>query len=482
VLSAVLSSYYLIEPPETFALGGTSDWIGLAFFLIVAGTITVLVDALSRASSQSLVAAQELQQLNQELETRIATRTQELAEANAQLRNEIETREAAEARVRQIQKMEALGQLTGGVAHDFNNMLAIVIGNLDLAQRRLAQGRSDILKLIESSLEGALRAATLTQRLLAFSRQQPLAPAVIDINGLVSGMAELLRHTIGDAIELECVLAGGLWRTRVDPGQLENAILNLAVNARDAMAEGGRLTIETVNARLDEDYAELNSDVTPGQYVMLAVSDTGAGMSPEIAAQAFDPFFTTKESGQGTGLGLSQVYGFIKQTGGHVKIYSELGGGTTVKVYLPRDFSNGRVASADGRPASEPALPIGAPAEIILVVEDEERVRHTTVAALRELRYTVRHTGSADEALSILGEQPGIKLLLTDVVMPGMTGRKLAEAASQARSDLKILYMTGYTSNAIVHNNVLDPDVELLPKPFALDQLARKVRSVLDRA
>ncbi|MFO1061381.1 MAG: ATP-binding protein [Dongiaceae bacterium] len=391
-------------------------------------------------------------------------------------------REAAEARVRQAQKMEVLGQLTGGVAHDFNNMLAIVIGSLDIAQRRLGKGSTDVLRQIDSAMDGAKRAAVLTQRLLAFSRRSPLMPAVTDVNGLVGGMAELLRRTLGEPVALECVLAGGLWRTRVDPGQLESAILNLAVNARDAMPGGGKLTIETLNAHLDDDYAAQHHEVVAGQYVAVAVSDTGTGMPPEVAARAFDPFFTTKKSGLGTGLGLSQVYGFVKQSGGHVKIYSEPGQGTTVKVYLPRDSAAAAaaLASIDGMPVPALVPPGGSPEEIILVVEDDERVRGTTVAALRELGYTVRHAASGEQALDLLQQMPQLRLLFTDVVMPGMSGRALAEEAARRRPGIKVLYTTGYTANAIVHNGVVDRGVELIPKPFALDQLARKVRSVLD--
>ena len=303
---------------------------------------------------------------------------------------------------------------------------------------------------------------------------------MLDVNALVKDMAELLRRTIGEQVELENVQGGGLWRTRVDPGQLESAILNLAVNARDAMPDGGRLTIETMNASLDDDYAAQHADVAAGQYVMVAISDTGIGMPPAVAARAFDPFFTTKSVDRGTGLGLSQVYGFVKQSGGHVKIYSEPGQGTTVKIYLPREVAKAETAGAEGRVMPEAVLPKGAPDEIILVVEDEDRVRRTTVEALRELGYTVRHASSADEAMTVLQVQQGVKLLFTDVVMPGKTGRQLVDAVKPDRPDLKVLYTTGYTRNAIVHNGVVDPGVELLMKPFALDQLARKVRSVLD--
>jgi nitrogen-specific signal transduction histidine kinase/CheY-like chemotaxis protein len=396
------------------------------------------------------------------------------------LRAEQTTREAAEAQARQAQKMEAVGQLTGGIAHDFNNMLAIVIGSLELVKRRRSQGQHDIDRLIDTALDGAQRGAALTRRLLAFSRQQPLEPSVTDLNALVQGMAEMLRRTIGETIELECALGGGLWWTLVDRSQLENAILNLAVNARDAMPDGGRLTIETLNAYLDDAYAASNAEVSPGQYAVVAVSDTGTGMTAAIIAKAFDPFFTTKGVGRGSGLGLSQVYGFVKQSGGHVKIYSEPGQGTTVKIYLRRHIADPARAEAERRPAKV-TLPAGALGEIILVVEDEDAVRRTTVESLRELGYTVRHARSAQEALGLLDEQAGITLLFTDVVMPGMTGRGLVDTAAQKYPGLKTLYTTGYTPNAIVHNGLVDPGVDLLMKPFTLEDLARKVRAAIDR-
>ncbi|MGJ7512523.1 ATP-binding protein [Variovorax sp. GT1P44] len=454
-----------------------SDWIGISLFAGVCTTIIVLVHLLSEALARLTVETEKLEELNNELERRVQARTVELEKSNTELRAQIQARELAEAKARQAQKMEAIGQLTGGIAHDFNNMLAVVIGNLDLALRRLAIGQTDILKYLDGALDGARRGAKLTQRLLAFSRQQPLQPIVADVNALVHGMEELLRRTLGETVVHEFVLGGGLWRTRVDPGQLENALLNLAVNARDAMPGGGKLTIETMNTHLDDAYAAQN-DVPPGQYVMVAVSDTGCGMPPQILERAFDPFFTTKKVGQGTGLGLSQVYGFVKQSGGHVKIYSETGQGTTVKVYLRRELS----AASAGRveEGAEAAVPVGSPQEIILVVEDEPDVRKVSVFALRSLGYTVRHAGSGKEALDLLEELRGVSLLFTDVVMPGMTGRQLVDAALVRQPGLKVLYTTGYTPNAIVHSGVMDPGVELLTKPFTVDQLARKVRRLLD--
>jgi signal transduction histidine kinase/ActR/RegA family two-component response regulator len=400
-----------------------------------------------------------------------------LEAVNRELTAEAASREAAEGQVRQMQKMEAVGQLTGGIAHDFNNMLAIVIGSLDLAKRRLDSDRARAETCIDNALDGAQRAAQLTGRLLAFSRQQPLAPRVLDINKLVGGMSEMLRRTVGEHLRVETVLAGGLWNTFIDPGQLESAILNLCVNARDAMPEGGKLTLETGNAHLDDAYAAGHAEVAAGQYVMVSVTDTGAGMPPDVAERAFDPFYTTKGVGRGTGLGLSQVHGFVKQSGGHVKIYSEPGVGTTVKLYLPRSQS---AEDAAGAPSTPIEALRAAGEEIVLVVEDEERVRHLSVDALRELGYTVVQASDAAQALTVLEMQPRVDLLFTDIVMPDMDGRRLADEAVRRRPDLKVLYTTGYTRNAIVHNGMLDANVAFLAKPFTYEQLALKVRQVLD--
>jgi CheY-like chemotaxis protein len=373
--------------------------------------------------------------------------------------------------------MEAIGQLTGGIAHDFNNMLAVVIGSLELLDRRIADPTPSVRRYIDSAMDGARRSASLTQRLLAFSRQQPLQPEPIDANRLVAETSEILRHTIGGNIRLETVLAGGLWRVHADPNQLASVLLNLAVNARDAMPDGGRLTIETQNAHLDENYALANFGVAVGQYVMIAVTDTGFGMAPEVIAKAFDPFFTTKEVGKGTGLGLSQVYGFIKQSSGHVKIYSEPGQGTTVKVYLPRLFSSADEPEAPKQPAAS-SDSLG---EVVLVVEDEPSMRQFSVDALQTLGYRVLEADGAAAALALLDAHPEIALLFTDIIMPDVNGRQLADEACRRRPDLRVLFTTGYTRNAVVHNGVVDPGVDLIGKPFSIDQLAEKVRAVLDR-
>ena len=410
------------------------------------------------------------------LEAKVAERTRELAQANAELTAQMAAREKAESLLRQIQKMEAVGQLTGGIAHDFNNMLSVIISSLDLLQRRLDRGETNVGRFATSARDGANRAAALTSRLLAFSRQQPLAPEVLDANRLVAGLTELLQRTLGEAIRIETVLSAGLWKTYADGTQIENAILNLAVNARDAMPEGGRLTIETANAFLDDAYAASHEGAMPGQYVQLAVSDTGIGMSEDIASRAFDPFFTTKKVGMGTGLGLSQVYGFVKQSNGHIKIYSEPGLGTTIKVYLPRYYGDEQAKSL--RRAALP-IPAGAAHEVILVVEDEERLRQLTVDTLTELGYTVLQAGNAREALESIDPHPEIRLLFTDIVMPDVSGRKLADEATRRRPDLRVVYTTGFTRNAVVHNGILDTGVNFIAKPFSMEDLAAKIRQAL---
>jgi len=407
----------------------------------------------------------------------VETAHAELLASNNALRRESATREAVESQVRQMQKMEAVGQLTGGIAHDFNNMLAVVMSAMNMIERKLARGETDIGKFVEAALDSTKRAASLTARLLSFSRQQPLSPQVVDANRVVAGMSELLRRTLGEAIAVETVLAGGLWRTYADAGQLENAILNLAVNGRDAMPGGGSLTLETANVSLDDGYAAAHLEVVAGQYVMIAVTDTGEGMTPDVAARAFEPFYTTKPVDKGTGLGLSQVFGFVKQSGGHVKIYSEPGEGTTVKIYLRRYIGNEQETPA-------PTVAVQSdrqPTETVLVVEDDPRVRATTVDALGELGYRVVEASGGAEALAKLDQHPEVSLLFTDIVMPVMNGRKLAEEAQGRRPDLKVLFTTGFTRNAVVHNGVLDAGVNFLAKPFTLDQLAAKLREVLDR-
>jgi signal transduction histidine kinase len=423
------------------------------------GGVAAAVDITARKQAE-----ETLRGLNELLEQRVAA--------------EIERRRRAEAELHQAQKMEALGQLTGGVAHDMNNVLLVIEGSLERLERHFAPSPEEApSRAVELALRGVARAAALTHQLLAFARRQPLDPKPVEPNRLVAGMSDLLRRTLGEAIAIETVLAGGLWRTYADPNQIESAILNLAVNARDAMPAGGRLTIETANTHLDEDYAAAHHEVAPGQYVLIAVSDTGTGMTREAVDKAFEPFFTTKEPGKGTGLGLSQVYGFVKQSGGHVKIYSEPGNGTTVRIYLPRF-----IGTEDDVPAAvAPAAPAAAHHETILVVEDDEDVRANSVDNLRELGYRVVEAADGAAALRLIETDASVQLLFTDVGLPGgMNGRQLADEARLRRPDLKVLFTTGYARNAIVHHGRLDPGVELIAKPYTYAALAKKIRAILE--
>jgi len=386
---------------------------------------------------------------------------------------EAERRELAEQALRQSQKMEAVGQLTGGVAHDFNNLLTIIIGNLGIAKRGVVEARAE--RALNNALVGAERAAQLTQRLLAFSRRQPLNPRVIDVNKLIASISDLLARTLGENIALETIGGAGVWRVEADASELESSLLNLALNARDAMPEGGKLTIETGNAYLDEEYCEQHAGVTPGQYVLIAVTDSGAGMSAETIDHAFEPFFTTKEAGKGTGLGLSQVYGFMKQSDGHVKIYSEPSEGTTIKLYLPRHDGDESALSADDSVGSERGT-----AETILIVEDDDGVRQYASEILRDLNYQIIEAKDSATALRLLEADKKFDLLLTDVVLPGKNGRELASEIERRRPGIKIIFMTGYSRNAIVHHGRLDPGTELIQKPLTERVLARKIRQVLD--
>jgi PAS domain S-box-containing protein len=383
--------------------------------------------------------------------------------------------EQARAALFQSQKMEAVGQLTGGIAHDFNNLLTVIIGGVDTALRSIEPNpRAE--KALGMARLAADRAVNLTSRLLAFSRRQPLQPVAADLNAVVRRMTELLHHSLGEQIELEGVMSSRLWTVEVDPNQLETAILNLAVNARDAMPGGGKLTLETANTYLDEHYQETDTEVIPGQYVLLSVTDTGGGIPKDVLPRVFEPFFTTKETGQGTGLGLSMVYGFVKQSGGHVTIYSEPGHGTCVKLYFPRHFGSVPHEKASGAVSSPGAVK----GEVVLVVEDNDAVRAYGVMSLNELGYEVLEAHDAEAGLALLQADRRIDLLLTDVVLPGRSGRVLAEEASALRPGLKVLYTTGYSRNAIVHHGRLDPGIELLQKPFTFEQLAAKVRRILD--
>jgi len=394
-------------------------------------------------------------------------------------RNTQEELRRAREELFQMQKLEAIGQLTGGIAHDFNNLLTIIVGNIEIAQRNVDKGQivpAQLTRLLGNALTGAKRAATLTQRLLAFARRQPLDPKPLNVNKFIAGIGDFLQRTLGEAIHIEAVGGGGLWPVEVDSVQLESAILNLALNARDAMPEGGKLTIEAANIYLDQHYSRFNPEITPGQYVMIAVSDNGSGMSPETLARAFEPFFTTKSAGQGTGLGLSQVYGFVKQSGGHVKVYSEVREGTTIKIYLPRILRESVPAEAAAQ-----TLATAIAGQTILVVEDDPAVLEYIVEVLTGLGYTVLQAGNAKTALDYL-ENPSIRadLVLTDIVMPGMNGRALADRAQQLRPGIRILFMTGYSQNAVVHHGRLDPGVHLIQKPLSETQLATRISELLD--
>jgi PAS domain S-box-containing protein len=388
---------------------------------------------------------------------------------------DVTQRNIAEEQLRQAQKMEAVGQLTGGIAHDFNNLLAIIQGNIELVQERV-RGDAKLSEMIDYALRASERGASLTKRLLAYSRQQPLAPKPVDIAILIAGMTDLLRRALGETIEVKTHMAGGLWATRIDPNELEHAVLNLAVNARDAMPNGGILSIEAENTHLDAAYAEHNIEVKPGPYVMIAITDSGAGMDKEVIGHVFEPFFTTKPVGQGSGLGLSMVYGFVKQSGGHVKLYSEPGHGTTVRLYLPRIAEQ-----QEPEPAGhDTALAGDHRGEVILVVEDDPDVRQLVLGMVDSLGYRTIAAIDGPSALEALERVGKVDLLFTDVVLPrGINGAALAKAAQARQAGLRVLYMSGYTRNAILHNGALDEGVQLITKPFRKADLAQKLREVL---
>ncbi|MCJ8158207.1 hybrid sensor histidine kinase/response regulator [Sphingomonas sp. LaA6.9] len=444
---------------EVLAIGSARPFHGADGKVL--GAVLTLRDDTARHAAETA-----LRELNTTLEDRVAETIRE--------------REVLGDALRQAQKMEAVGQLTGGIAHDFNNLLTIITGNLDMLRRALGDSaEARVRRMVDNALTGAERAAALTQRLLAFSRRQPLSPKPVDIDTLIGGMSDLLARSLGELIEMKAVRNKGLWRVEIDANQLENAILNLAVNARDAMTGGGTLTIETANVTLDEVYAARQAEVVPGDYVVIAVTDTGAGIAQDTLERVFEPFFTTKDVDKGTGLGLSMVYGFVKQSGGHVRIYSELGQGTTVRIYLPRMTW----ASEEEAQMVEavPRARIGA-SETLLVVEDDAGVRAYSVELMRELGYNVIEAHDGPSALRLIEHHEGpIDLLFTDVVMPGMSGRDLVEAARKLRPGLPALYTTGYARSAIVHGGRLDPGVDIITKPFTYDGLAKRLREVLDR-
>ncbi|WP_293450440.1 CHASE domain-containing protein [Phenylobacterium sp.] len=431
--------------------------------------LTAAVFAQARAGLRAAEARNALADLNASLEDRVLARTRELAGANAVLREEMVRREAAESQMRQMQKMEAIGQLTGGIAHDFNNMLAIIVGSLDMARRRLTDTDARVARYIDNASEGARRAAALTSRLLVFARRQRLNPEPLDVNRLIEGMTELLSRSLGERIEILTRPADDLWPVHADAAGLENALLNLAVNARDAMPDGGRLVIETENVA--------GGAPMSGDHVSIRIVDTGSGMPEAVAERAFEPFFTTKEVGKGSGLGLSQVYGFVSQSGGRVTIESGVGHGTTVTIWLPRWRGEAPHAEPADAVADAPRARAG---ESVLVVEDEAEVRRFSVEALRELGYAVREAAGGAEALRQLADGARTDLLFTDIVMPGMTGPQLAAQARAARPDLKVLYTTGYAREAMDEDGEGEVAGAVLGKPFTVEQLARKVRQALD--
>jgi len=414
----------------------------------------------------------------------------QLRDRTRQLEEEARRRAAVEETLRQSQKMEAVGQLTGGIAHDFNNLLTIILGNLDTLRRRLIQAPADqtlaglsdrILTPLESASQASRSAAQLTHQLLAFARKQPLKPVAVDLNRLISSMSEMLRRTLGEFVSIETVLGGGLWQALADANQVENALINLALNARDAMPNGGCLTIETANAYLDDAYVARFGDLAAGQYVILSVTDTGTGIPPAVLERVFEPFFTTKQAGSGSGLGLAMVHGFVKQSGGHIRIYSEIGHGTTVKIYLPRLASATTVASVPAERPEAVSVRGARPQESIMVVEDNDGVRDYARAALEEFGYSVLAARDGAEALRII-DGARVDLLFTDVVLPGsIGGRILADKVLELRPGLPVLFTTGYTRNAIVHDGRLDPHVQLLGKPYTQQDLARKIRELIDQ-
>ena len=405
-----------------------------------------------------------LREANESLEAKVEARTRELLEV--------------EAKFRQAQKMEAIGQLTGGIAHDFNNLLGTMSTSLQVLSKRLQSGQADgAERYIGMAQQSVRRAAALTQRLLAFSRQQTLDPRPTDVNRLIAGLEELIRRSVGPSVEVEVVGAGGLWPTRIDAPQLENALLNLCINARDAMPGGGRLTMETANCWLDG-HAAAERDLPPGQYISICVTDTGTGMTEEVKSRAFDPFFTTKPVGAGTGLGLSMVYGFVRQSGGQVRVYSELGVGTTMCLYLPRHLGSAeREATArESRPAQD------SDGEAVLLVEDEESIRTLVAEELDSLGYRVTAVGDGPAALAVLQSDQRIDLLITDVGLPGeLNGRQVADAGRARRPGLRVLFVTGYAQNAAVGNGLLDHGMEVVTKPFDLVALAGRIREMLER-
>ncbi len=460
LLAAILADYFLIVPAG-LGLLWPSGWVVIGAFMVISGIMVVLIDFATSTAARLAESTRLLRLANDTLEERIAARTADLMQAEAQLR--------------QSQKMEAVGQLTGGLAHDFNNLLTAISGSLELLATRLAQGRTgDLGRYIHEAQAAAKRAAGLTHRLLAFSRRQTLDPKPTDINRLVAGMEDLIRRTVGPGITVDVVRGAGLWTALVDPNQLEHGLLNLCINASDAMPAGGRLVIETANRTMEG--AGQIRDLPAGDYVSLSVSDNGTGMPPDVVARAFDPFFTTKPIGQGTGLGLSMLYGFVRQSGGQVRIDSELGQGSHVRIYLPRHGGQAELPEAAGASA-----PIGRAGfgQAVLVVDDEPTVRMVVTEVLEDLGYQALAAPDGLAGLDILRGGGRVDLLITDVGLPGMNGRQLADAARGLRPGLKVLFITGYAETALISHGQLEPGMQVLTKPFALDNLAARIRDMI---
>jgi len=445
------------------ASGEIEEWVGVHTDITeqreAEASLQEHATSLERQVRHRVRAEEQLRQLNESLEARVEA--------------EIAERHQTERALQQAQKMEAIGQLTGGVAHDFNNLLQVVSGNLQLLSKDL-MGNERAERRLANALAGVNRGAKLASQLLAFGRRQALEPRVINIARFIGGMDDLLRRSLGEAVEIEVITSGGLWNTYADPNQVENALLNLAINARDAMSGSGKLTIEMGNAALDQEYARSHQEVMPGQYVMLAVTDTGTGMSPDILNKVFEPFFSTKPEGKGTGLGLSMVYGFVKQSGGHVKIYSEVDQGTTVRIYLPRSVAD------EDREVTVHGGPVVGGTETVLVVEDDEEVRSIVVETLSDLGYSVLTAKDAQAGLNVIESGMQIDVIFTDVVMPGpLKSSEMARRAKERLPGVAVLFTSGYTENSIVHGGRLDPGVELLSKPYTREALARRLRHVI---
>lgn len=476
--SAALAWFFLVVPFEKSGVTSPHGLIAIGVFLTNAVLIVLVVSGMNRAYARAVFIEEERARSNVQLEQRVAERTHQLSEANQARLAEADARREAEARAAQADRLDAIGRLTGGVAHDFNNMLAVIIGNLELAEAKLNRGDVDVIRHIDGAMDGARRSATLTRRLLAFARLQPLDPVVTQINELIKGIEELLIRTLGERVSIECDLDPDLWHVNVDPGQLEGALVNLAVNARDAMPDGGSLHIRTRNVS-GSHVTDGPPDLVGHDHIVIEVTDTGTGMSEEVQARAFEPFFTTKEPGRGTGLGLSQLYGFMRQSGGGVKIRSSLGSGTTIALYLPR--CEAPLAAVQRMVTARTTAPRAVGGETILVVEDEDRVRKATSETLQELGYRVLEASDGTQALELLSGSVTVDLVLSDIVMPGMSGSELADVVRRQRPEMRFLFMSGYSADQFgERSHGGDDRIDLLTKPFTRDRLARHVRKLLD--